>query len=334
MQDAVQVQPRQTLKKVKAANKLSVEDPDEDLEEGTGIVLTEQPSLLTGGQLKDYQLQGLNWMISLHELGINGILADEMGLGKTIQTIAFISFLKESLQISGPHLIVAPTTTLTNWVNEFHKWFPSCRVVKLYATKEQREDTFENELLDGKFDVCVTSYESINICHTQLRKFRWSYIIVDEAHRLKNEASLFSQNLRRFKTNLKLLITGTPLQNNLHELWSLLNFLLPQLFADSKVFDEWTGKYPQKTETSAEALAEQEERNLGLISSLRKILTPFILRRTKESVSQGLPPKKEIQILIGLSDKQLEIYKNILLKKSPSGDTKYARNILMQVRLV
>ena len=202
------------------------------------IRLTSQPSILKGGSLKDYQMVGLNWLISLHELGINGILADQMGLGKTIQAIAFLAFLKEHKKISGPHLVVAPNTTLTNWVNEFHKWFPSCRVVKLYARKELREVTFDNELIDGQFDVCVTSYEAINICQHQLRKFRWSYLIVDEAHRLKNEMSIFSQNLRRFKTNLKLLITGTPLQNNLHELWSLLNFILPRLFDSSDIFDQ------------------------------------------------------------------------------------------------
>ena len=127
---------------------------------------------MSGGTLKDYQLVGLNWLISLHELGINGILADQMGLGKTVQAISFLAFLKEHKQINGPHLVVGPTTILTNWVNEFKKWFPSCRVVKLYARKEYREEVFENELVEGNFDVCVTSYEAINICHFEKNQLR------------------------------------------------------------------------------------------------------------------------------------------------------------------
>ena len=289
---------------------------------------------MSGGTLKDYQLVGLNWLISLHELGINGILADQMGLGKTVQAISFLAFLKEHKQINGPHLVVGPTTILTNWVNEFKKWFPSCRVVKLYARKEYREEVFENELVEGNFDVCVTSYEAINICQSQLRKFRWVYIVVDEAHRLKNEDSLFSQNLRKFNTNLKLLMTGTPLQNNLHELWSLLNFILPELFDSSEVFDEWfTAKPPSANEP--ELSSEQlEQKNMDIITSLHRILKPFILRRTKDDILKTLPPKKEVQVYVGLSPKQIELYKSLLLKKSPTGDNNYYMNILMQLRKV
>ena len=301
-------------------------------EEEEAVRLTVQPSLLKSGKLKDYQMVGLNWLISLHELGINGILADQMGLGKTIQTIAFLAFLREQKKVSGPHLIVAPNTTLTNWVNELAKWFPSCRVVKLYARKELREETFENDLIDGNFDVCVTSYEAVNICQQQLRKFRWCYIVVDEAHRLKNELSLFSQNLRKFKTNLKLLITGTPLQNNLHELWSLLNFILPDLFDSSELFDEWFTSKPVNGAEGGLNPEETEKRNVEIINSLHKILKPFILRRTKENILQTLPPKKEIHVYVGLSSKQVSMYKAILLKKSPTGDANHYMNVLMQVR--
>ena len=289
---------------------------------------------MSGGTLKDYQMVGLNWLISLHELGINGILADQMGLGKTIQAISFLAFLREHKQVTGPHLVIGPMSTLTNWTNEFRRWFPTCRVVKLCARKEAREETFENELVEGQFDVCVTSYEAINICQTQLRKFRWVYIVVDEAHRLKNEQSIFSQNLRKFKTNLKLLITGTPLQNNLHELWSLLNFILPDLFDSSEVFDEWFAPKPAQTSEQELSAEETEKRNMEIITSLHRILKPFILRRTKEDILKTLPPKKEIQIYVGLSSKQVELYKSILLKKSPTGDTNHYMNILMQLRKV
>lgn len=245
--------------------------------------------------LKDYQMVGLNWLISLYELGINGILADQMGLGKTIQTIAFLAFLKEKKKVAGPHLIVGPNTTIGNWYNEIRKWLPSARVVKLYARKEYREETFANELIKGKFDICVASYEAINLCIAQLKKFEWYYLIVDEAHRLKNELSHLSQNLRKFPTNLKLLITGTPLQNNLHELWSLLNFLLPDLFESSELFDDWFEGSKNDKDGQA-TVEEQEAKNLEIINSLHRILKPFILRRTKDDMIKTLPPKKEIQV--------------------------------------
>lgn len=292
------------------------------------IRLTRQPSLIKGGVLKDYQMIGLNWLISLYEIGINGILADQMGLGKTIQTIAFLAFLKEMKKISGPHLIVGPNSTVGNWCKELKKWVPSFRVVKLYARKEYREEIYEKQLIPGKFDVCVTSYEGINICLPKLKKFNWRYIIIDEAHRLKNEMSVLSKNLRVFKTDLKLLITGTPLQNNLHELWSLLNFLLPELFDDSDVFDNWFSLNNNDELNEQEA----EKKNVQIINSLHRILRPFILRRTKEDMAKSLPPKKEIQLYIGLTQTQVEIYKNILIRKSFGKDKKFYMNVLMQLR--
>ena len=280
--------------------------------------------------MKGYQLIGLNWLISLYEVGINGILADQMGLGKTIQTIAFLAFLKEQKKIPGPHLVVGPNSTVGNWHKEFKKWFPSCRVVKLYARKEQRERIFAEDLIKGKFDVCITSYEGINICMSELKKYDWRYIIIDEAHRLKNEMSVLSKNLRLFKTDLKLLITGTPLQNNLHELWSLLNFILPDLFDNSDMFDEW---FSMNSENRNDLSQDEIERqNVEIINSLHKILKPFILRRTKEDLEQALPPKKEIQLYIGLTDLQVKIYKNILINKKALNDKKSYMNVLMQLR--
>ena len=128
-------------------------------------------------------------MISLYETGINGILADEMGLGKTIQTIALLAFLREFKQINGHHLIIMPKSVVGNWMIEFKKWFPQCRVVNLIAKKEFREDIIKKELQHGQFDVCITTFEGVRICMSSLMKFNWEYIIIDEAHKIKNEDS-------------------------------------------------------------------------------------------------------------------------------------------------
>jgi SWI/SNF-related matrix-associated actin-dependent regulator of chromatin subfamily A member 5 len=134
---------------------------------------------LTGGELKGYQLDALNWMKTLFENGINGILADDMGLGKTIQTISLIGYLRQFKKIKGHHLIIAPKITLGNWLNEFRKWLPMARVVKLIATKEEREEILSDEIIPGKFDVVITSYEGVRLGHRELKRIKWSYLIID-----------------------------------------------------------------------------------------------------------------------------------------------------------
>lgn len=273
-------------------------------------------------------MTGVNWLISLHELGINGILADQMGLGKTIQIIAFLGYLSEYKKINGPHLIVCPNGVLLHWQKEFKKWFPTLRVVKLLPRKEFRQEIVQQFIRTKKFDAVITTYEGINICKSELKKINWKYIIVDEAHRLKNEESVLSKNLREFRTELKILMTGTPLQNNLRELWALLNFLLPELFDDPELF-ELSKQLDKTVNISAE---EQEQRNVELIQSMHRILRPFILKRSKETVDLKLPPKTEMHIYVGLTALQLDMYKSILTKKPFSEDAPAIRNILMQLR--
>ncbi|KAJ2752907.1 chromatin remodeling complex Adenosinetriphosphatase, partial [Coemansia sp. BCRC 34490] len=188
---------------------------------------TTSPAYVTGGTMRDYQLRGLNWMVSLYENGINGILADEMGLGKTLQVISFIGYLKHYRGVGGPHLIVVPKSTLHNWKSEFNRWVPDLNVFLLHGDKTARAAIFDEYLRTNEFNCCITTYEMCLICKTELRKIGWEYIFVDEAHRLKNENSMLSKLIRMFSSQRRLLITGTPLQNNLHELWALLNFLLP-----------------------------------------------------------------------------------------------------------
>lgn len=251
--------------------------------------------------MRDYQIAGLNWLVSLHENGISGILADEMGLGKTLQTISFLGYLRFIGDIKGPHLVVVPKSTLDNWRREFEKWVPEINVLILQGAKEERHKLMNDRLIKKEdFDVCVTSYEMILREAAPLRRFAWEYIIIDEAHRIKNEKSSLSEQLRTFKSRNRLLITGTPLQNNLHELWSLLNFLLPDVFGDSAVFDSWVSR--------------QEEGEDSVVQQLHRVLAPFLLRRIKSDVEKELKPKKELIIPTQLTPMQIKWYKRILEK--------------------
>ncbi|KAI9849806.1 MAG: hypothetical protein M1837_000018 [Sclerophora amabilis] len=260
----------------------------------------ESPGFVQGGTMRDYQVAGLNWLISLHENGISGILADEMGLGKTLQTIAFLGYLRHIQGITGPHLITVPKSTLDNWNREFQRWTPEVDVLVLQGAKEQRHELINQRLIDEKFDVCITSYEMILREKSHLKKFAWEYIIVDEAHRIKNEESSLAQIIRLFSSRNRLLITGTPLQNNLHELWALLNFLLPDVFGESEAFDSW--------------FSSQEGDQDTVVQQLHRVLRPFLLRRVKNDVEKDLLPKQEINLYIGMSEMQVKWYQKILEK--------------------
>ncbi|RWS31994.1 SWI/SNF-related matrix-associated actin-dependent regulator of chromatin subfamily A member 5-like isoform X5 [Leptotrombidium deliense] len=287
----------------------------------------ENPSFIKGGEMRDYQIRGLNWMISLYENGINGILADEMGLGKTLQTISLLGYMKHYKGISGPHMVIAPKSTLTNWMNEFKRWVPTLNPVCLIGDQQARSALIRDTLLGNpsQWDVCVTSYEMIIREKSVLKKFNWRYLVIDEAHRIKNEKSKLSEIVRDFKTANRLLLTGTPLQNNLHELWALLNYLLPDVFNSSEDFDAWFDTNTLGNDNS-------------LVERLHEVLRPFLLRRLKSDVEKRLPPKKETKIYIGLSKMQREWYTKILMKDidivngAGKMDKMRLLNILMQLR--
>ncbi|XP_063223834.1 chromatin-remodeling complex ATPase chain Iswi isoform X2 [Bacillus rossius redtenbacheri] len=291
----------------------------------TIISFDQSPPYVKNGEMRDYQVRGLNWMISLYENGINGILADEMGLGKTLQTISLLGYMKHYRSIPGPHIVIVPKSTLANWMNEFKKWVPSLRAVCLIGDQESRNVFIRDTLMPGNWDVCVTSYEMVIKEKSVFKKFNWRYMVIDEAHRIKNEKSKLSEIVREFKTTNRLLLTGTPLQNNLHELWSLLNFLLPEVFSSSDDFDAWFNTNSFLGDNS-------------LVDRLHAVLRPFLLRRLKSEVEKKLKPKKEMKVYIGLSKMQREWYTKVLMKDidivNGAGKIEKMRlqNILMQLR--
>uniref|UniRef100_A0A671WLD8 Proliferation-associated SNF2-like protein n=1 Tax=Sparus aurata TaxID=8175 RepID=A0A671WLD8_SPAAU len=274
-------------------------------------VPAQQPQHFTGGVMRWYQIEGIEWLRMLWENGINGILADEMGLGKTIQCIAHVAMMIEK-KVMGPFLVVAPLSTLPNWISEFKRFTPEVSVL-LYHGPERAKLLKQIRRPQGPLNMCpvvVTSFEIAMIDRKFLQRFQWKYLIVDEGHRIKNLNCRLVRELKMLPTDNKLLLTGTPLQNNLAELWSLLNFLLPEVFDDLKSFESW---FDIDTLGEAENVVAAE-REQSILSMLHQILTPFLLRRLKSDVTLEVPPKKEIIVYAPLTAKQEILYTAVVNK--------------------
>ncbi|CAM2712301.1 unnamed protein product [Rotaria socialis] len=298
-----------------------------------------QSALLVGGSLKPYQIQGLEWLVSLYNNNLNGILADEMGLGKTIQTIALITYLMEVKKVNGPYLIIVPLSTLANWVNEFEKWSPAVSKI-IFKGNPQVRKTLGYTLRNGKFNVLLTTYEYIIKDKALLAKIRWRYMIIDEGHRMKNHNCKLTQILNtHYIAPHRLLLTGTPLQNKLPELWALLNFLLPSIFKSCTTFEQW---FNAPFATTCEKVELNPEETLLIIRRLHKVLRPFLLRRLKKEVESQLPDKIEYVIKCDMSALQRVIYNHmqasgILLtedKNDKGSNPKALMNTIMQLRKI
>ena len=252
----------------------------------------------------------------------------------------------------GPYLIVVPLSTMSNWVNEFHKWCPSARLVVYKGTPGQRKELFRDQVRNGQFNVLLTTYEYIIRDKSSLRKIEWQYAIVDEGHRMKNAQSKFAVTLgTQYTTHNRILLTGTPLQNSLPELWALLNFLLPKIFSSVESFDQWFNRpFAQfgssgSSEEATDQMLTNEERML-IIHRLHELLRPFMLRRVKSEVLDQLPEKVEKVLRCDLSSWQKELYKQISVKattdkslmgtglEQQSQPTRGMNNIVMQLRKV
>jgi len=291
------------------------------------------PSVLLKHGLRDYQQFGLEWLVSCHASGVNAMLADEMGLGKTIQTISLLAHLACQCGIWGPHLIVVPTSVMVNWEVEFKKWCPAMKILTYFGSQKERKLKRKGWSKPYSFHVCITTYRLAVQDQSIFRRKRWHYIILDEAHMIKNWRSQRWQTLLTFESAHRLLVTGTPLQNDVMELWALLHFLMPNLFQSHSEFKSWF---------SNPLLGMSEGRtavDTRLTARLHAVLRPFILRRLKQDVERSLPAKCEHIIKCRLSRRQKRLYDEYMsshenIKTLASSNTLGVMNCLMQLRKV
>lgn len=312
---------------------------------GMGEVDIEQPKMLNA-QLKEYQLKGLNWLVNLYEQGINGILADEMGLGKTVQSISVMAYLAEKYDVWGPYLVVAPASTLHNWEQEIRKFVPQFKVLPYWGTAgdrktlrkfwDRKHKTYKKE---ASFHVMVTSYQLVVSDVSYFQKMSWQYMILDEAQAIKSSQSSRWKCLLGFHCRNRLLLTGTPIQNNMQELWALLHFIMPSLFDSHDEFSEWFSKDIESHAQSNTKLNEDQ------LKRLHMILKPFMLRRVKKHVQKELGDKIEMDVFCDLTYRQRAYYSNLrnqisimdLIEKATTGDDSDSgtlMNLVMQFRKV
>lgn len=280
------------------------------------VAAVRQPTILNC-KMKDYQLRGLAWLVSLYDQGINGILADEMGLGKTLQTISFLAYLCEEEDNWGPFLVVSPKATLHNWQQEVTKFCPDLKVLPYWGNKNDRNELrkyWSHKRMyrrDSEFQVCITSYETLTVDEKYFNRVKWQYLVLDEAQAIKNSNSSRWKALLQFPCRNRLLLTGTPLQNKLSELWSLLHFIMPTVFDSHAEFADWFAKDIEGHAQNNKILDAQT------LKRLRTLLDPFMLRRVKRDVESEMPPKTELQLPCYLSARQRQLYGSIKANISP-----------------
>ncbi|KAM9357554.1 chromodomain-helicase-DNA-binding protein 1-like [Symphorus nematophorus] len=278
---------------------------------------------LTGIQLRPYQLDGVQWLTQCLKNQQGCILGDEMGLGKTCQTISLLVYVSGALGKKGPFLVLSPLSVMENWRKELEGFAPSLTVLCYKGDKERRAE-LQRETDTQDFHVLLTTYELCLKDASFLRRWKWKVLVVDEAHRLKNQDSLLHKTLTQFSVGFRVLLTGTPIQNNLQELYSLLNFVQPSIFTADETGD-FVNSYSNVQSQPA------------LAAELQSVLEPFLLRRVKSEVAVDLPKKTELVMFHGMSALQKKYYKALLMKDveafgNEQGSKNRLLNILMNLR--
>ncbi|KIY45888.1 hypothetical protein FISHEDRAFT_48182 [Fistulina hepatica ATCC 64428] len=271
-------------------------------------VQQKQPSLVTGGDMKDYQLEGLSFLVYMLRNGMNCILGDEMGLGKTLQTLSLFAYIKENapyrsltvytyVALQVPHLVVCPLSVLSSWLHAstiyYLIWTPSLRAVRFHGSAEERRRLKESLRASNDYDVVFATYESYAADDAWFKSHRFTYCVLDEGHKIKNAESQISRKLAGIGSLYRLVLTGTPVQNNLLELWALLRWLYPTIFTDAAqkifrdAFDLTRGSY-----------------SLSFVNDVQNLMSLIMLRRTKSVVATAVPPRDEVTVFLPMSEAQ------------------------------
>ncbi|XP_055801077.1 protein PHOTOPERIOD-INDEPENDENT EARLY FLOWERING 1 isoform X1 [Solanum dulcamara] len=298
----------------------------------TTKVRTKFPFLLKF-PLREYQHIGLDWLVTMYEKKLNGILADEMGLGKTIMTIALLAHLACEKGIWGPHLIVVPTSVMLNWETEFLRWCPAFKILTYFGSAKERKIKRQGWLKPNSFHICITTYRLVIQDSKVFKRKKWKYLILDEAHLIKNWKSQRWQTLLNFNSKRRILLTGTPLQNDLMELWSLMHFLMPHIFQSHLEFKDWF------CNPISGMVEGQEKVNKEVVDRLHNVLRPFILRRLKRDVEKQLPSKHEHVIYCKLSRRQRNLYEDFIASSETQATLASSNffgmiSVIMQLRKV
>lgn len=312
----------------------------------------ERPEMLRGAggnaMLMPHQLQGLRWLVSLFGSHMSGILADDMGLGKTVQTLALLAHLFEKCGDPGPHLVMVPLTTLSHWVDEITLWVPSFRYLVFHGSKRELE-AIQAHMGKLEYNIVLSTYDTATNNSQLFSHYPWSVLVVDEGHRIKNCKTRFSQVCRSFPCRHRLLLTGTPIQNSLRELWSLLSFVAPDSFASLDDFEQWFALPPPPSMRLMEdadtmpkpgALGPEhqtpkvvtEEEEFLIVERLHRVLRPFLLRRTKNEVLKDLPEKREVVIWTPISAWQRQLYRKALRGQRHDGAPTMSMSMLLNLR--
>lgn len=280
-------------------------------------------------KLFGFQREGVSWMYEIYKKEVGGILADEMGLGKTLQVVAFLSALILQGNIHRA-LILCPTTIIDHWSNEWKSNYPFVRILIYHRQRTNDIDNFYHKCQSG---VCLMSYESFKMYFDNCSKVKWDYIVLDEGHKIKNRKSHISGFVKRIPTHNRLLITGTPMQNNLAELWNILSFVNPKLLGDYEVFRE---HFEEPIKKGGYVNATREDVNISeeLAIHLNKLITPFILRRTKKEVANQLPNKIERVVFCELTDLQSRLYEETINSESVFSILQGKRNVLCGIDML
>ncbi|KAJ4332010.1 swr1 complex component [Ascochyta clinopodiicola] len=304
----------------------------------------EIPPLLRG-TLREYQHGGLDWLANLYDTETNGILADEMGLGKTIQTISLLAYIACYRNVWGPHLVVVPTSVMLNWEMEFKKFLPGFKILTYYGDINERKRKRMGWRNTGKdmYNVVITSYQLILQDAAAFKMRAWQYLILDEAHNIKNFKSQRWQTMLTLRTERRLLLTGTPLQNNIDELWSLLYFLMPAGFAgEGRIanLEEFTLALKNPTSQILDQGRQQLDAEAQkIVARLHEVLRPYLLRRLKAEVEKQMPGKYEHVVYCKLSKRQRQLYDGFMGRADTkqilsSGNYMSIINCLMSLRKV